>query len=189
MSAISRSWKRAILKLLTYEHCLKMLLLHSNRDLGWTSTKQRGNDVYLLHIARTQAGKTRRIRGRYRRGTVPRRRPRQWPRHHQPPRTEIEPGNGRNRQLGRMRPHRLLLQSRGHLCKLQRSLDAPLRHTLAQRSKQLGESVPPSVTIPAGQTSAGLLITIWRPLPSTSRKATIIAGAVVTKYVELTVAS
>src|SRR6266487_6315109 len=139
MSAISRSWKRAILKLLTYEHCLKMLLLHSNRDLGWTCTKQRGNDVYLLHIARTQAGKTRRIRGRYRRGTFPRRRPRQRPRHHQPPRAEIEPGNGRNRHLGRMRPHRLLLQSRGHLHKLQRSLDASLRHTLAQRSKQLGE--------------------------------------------------
>ena len=38
-----------------------------------------------------------------------------------------------------MRSHRLLLQSRGHLRKLQRSLDAPLRHTLAQRSKQLGE--------------------------------------------------
>src|SRR6266704_755392 len=92
MSAISRSWKRAILKLLTYEHCLKMLLLHSNRDLGWTCTKQRGNHVYLLHIARTQAGKTRRIRGRYRRGTFPRRRPRQRPRNHQPPRTDIETG-------------------------------------------------------------------------------------------------
>ncbi|HYX48407.1 MAG TPA: hypothetical protein VE843_01595, partial [Ktedonobacteraceae bacterium] len=48
-------------------------------------------------------------------------------------------------------------------------------------------SVPPSVTIPAGQTSAGFLISTRRPLPSTSRKATIIAGAVVTKYVELTV--
>src|SRR6266700_1704839 len=186
MSAISRSWKRAILKLLTYEHCLKMLLLHSNRDLGWTCTKQRGNDVYLLHIARTQAGKTRRIRGRYRRGTFSRRRPRQWPCHHQPPRTEIEPGNGRNRQLGRMRPHRLLLQSRGHLCKLQRSLDAPRRHTLSQRSKQLGESVPPSLTNIAGHTSARLPITMWRPLPSKTRKATIIADTVVTKYIALT---
>jgi len=32
-----------------------------------------------------------------------------------------------------MRPHRLILQSRGHLRTLQRALDAPLRHTLAQR--------------------------------------------------------
>ncbi len=48
-------------------------------------------------------------------------------------------------------------------------------------------SVPPSVTIPAGRTSAGFLISTKRSLSSTSRKATIIAGAVVTKYVELTV--
>jgi len=48
-------------------------------------------------------------------------------------------------------------------------------------------SVPSSLTIHAGQTGATFRITTRRPPPGTSQKATIVAGAVVTKYVGITV--
>ena len=63
----------------------------------------------------------------------------------------------------------------------------PGTHFPLPGSESTVASVPPSVTIPAGRTSAGFLITTRRSLSSTSQKATIMAGAVVTKYVELTV--
>lgn len=48
-------------------------------------------------------------------------------------------------------------------------------------------STPPSVTIHAGEIGADFLITTRTVLPSTRHEATIVAGAVVTKYAVLTI--
>ena len=91
--------------------------------------------------------------------------------------------------------------SGGHFCQGIVSLEQPVptdtRVGLAAMDLSIGPpgtgnpssiaSVPPSVTIRAGQTSASFDISTTSPMPGTRRLAQIIAAAVVAKYALLTV--
>jgi hypothetical protein len=64
----------------------------------------------------------------------------------------------------------------------------PLGHLPRPSDYSSVASVPPSITIPAGQTSGAFSVTTNHDLfPGTKRMVTILAGAVVFKYVSLTV--
>src|SRR6266702_4695809 len=110
----------------------RIIELVQSYQLSVASKSEDVRYVYLLHPARNAGCKACRNRRGYRRRAFSRRKPRRWTSYHRSPGEENQ-CRRHSRPMGRMRPDRFVLQSRGYLYILQWSLDAPLRYAVAQR--------------------------------------------------------